>query len=79
MEQKKQFDAGAFLRDLYLASEPSIDLRDVPEGTKIRPGDHRITISKAEEIEREWGAVPGTDLYIQCGFLMLDRGPQLVN
>lgn len=76
---EKTFDAGAFLRDLYLASTPSIDLYKIPQGKTIRPGDHRILISKAEEIERQHGAEPGTELYVACGFLMLDRGPQLVN
>lgn len=71
-----QFNISAFLRDLYLASTPSIDLNDVKE--KVRPGDYRIPISKAEEIERKHGAEPGTDLYIACGFLILNQGPQLV-
>jgi len=73
---EKQFDAGEFLRQLYLNAEPGIDLSTV-EGP-INPSHYHLKISELERIEAEYDIQAGTDLAVGVAFLVLNKGPQLV-
>lgn len=73
---EKQFDAGEFIRQLYLNSEPSIDLSAV-EG-QINPSHYRLKISELKRIEEEFDIQEGTDLAMGVAFLVLNKGPQLI-
>ena len=73
---EKQFNAGEFLRQLYLNSEPSIDL-SVVDGP-IDPSRYRLKISELNRIEEEFDIQEGTDLAMGVAFLVLNKGPQLI-
>lgn len=73
---EKQFDAGEFIRQLYLNAEPSIDL--ATEKGPINPCHYRLKISVLESLEAEFGVQPGTDLAASVAMFILDKGPQLV-
>ena len=73
---EKQFDAGEFIRQVYLNAEPSIDLATAKG--MINPGDYRLKISDLERIEAEFGVQKGTDLASWVAMFILNKGPQLV-
>ena len=69
-------DGRAFFREVYLRSEPSIDITTA-EGP-INPSDHRLELAEYDKILKEYDVQPGTDLYLACNMLILNKGPQLV-
>ena len=73
--EAKQFDAGEFLRQLYLNAEPSIDLATATG--PIDPSDYRLPVSTLERIESEYDIPKGSDLSVSVAFLVLNKGPQL--
>lgn len=72
-----QFDVNKFFRELYLRSEPSLDI--TAEKGPINPADYRLKISELEKIEKEFDIQKGTDIAIDVSMLILNKGPQLVN
>lgn len=50
-----KFDIGGFLRDCYLHAEPSIDLRNVPDGEQINATDHKLKLSVYNDLLKKWG------------------------
>ena len=72
-------DVKKFIREVYLAAEPSVDLAKLKEGESVTPREHTIKISEYEKILAENGVECGTGDYVACGFWMLNNGPQLLN
>ena len=73
----EQFNVDKFFRELYLRSEPSLDITTVKG--PINPADYRLRISELEKIEKEFDIQKGTDLSVSVSMLILNKGPQLVN
>ena len=73
---EKQFNAGEFIRQLYLNAEPSIDL--ATEKGPINPSHYRLKISTLERLESEFGVEAGTDLATSVAMFVLNKGPQLI-
>lgn len=66
-----------FVREVYLRSEPSVDLATI-EG-KVDCCRHTLKMSVYDEILKEFGVEEGTDEYLACNMFMLMSGPQLIN
>ena len=71
-----QFNAKEFFRQMYLRSEPSVDLATVERAVDCR--EHRLKLSELDKIYEEFGVESGTDLYVSCNMAVLQSGPQLV-
>lgn len=72
----EKFNANEFCRQMYLRSEPSVDLATVERQVDCR--EHRLKMSECDKIYAEFGVEPGTDLALQCNMWLLGSGPQLI-
>ena len=79
-----EFDAHKFIREVYLHSNPSVD---IDEAKSIKCGEHFLGLSDYNSILQEF-AIVGEDgevfantrnLYFSCNMFMLDKGPQLTD
>lgn len=66
-------NANEFIREVYLASEPSVDLT---MAESIDCTKHRLSVEKYEELLAEF-AGDDADLKMQCNMWCLCSGPQL--
>jgi hypothetical protein len=72
----EKFNAREFIRQMYLRSEPSVDLATF-EG-QVDCTKHKLKISECDKIYEEFGVEDGTDLAMECNMWLLGSGPQLV-
>lgn len=68
---KREFNAHEFIREVYLASEPSVDIE---KAEKIKCTDHRLSSTKWEELLNEFCGY-NKDLQFQCTMWCLNQGP----
>lgn len=66
-------NANEFIREVYLASEPSVD---ICKAEKINCIDHRLSAAKWDELVGKFCG-DNTDLKMQCNMWCLCSGPQL--
>ena len=67
---------GNVIREIYLKSEPSVDLDLVPEGEQVDCCKHTIKMSVYEDIQKEYCENKDDEFYLNM--FMLQSGPQLV-
>lgn len=66
-----------FMREIYLAATPSVDINDIKEGEQIDCCAHSIKMSDYERILEEF-AEGITDRVMFGNMWMLSSGPKLV-
>ena len=79
------FNFGAFVRECYLRSTPSVDLDKVTNDNPVKCSDHRLSMEEYDHILTEFGVTnekgeaidPNSNLLIGCSMWMLQSGPQL--
>lgn len=69
---------GDFVRECYLQSTPSIDLKEVKEGEFVKSWEHKLAASVYEKLVTEF-AGDDKDKIIACALWCLNSGPSLVN
>ena len=69
-------DINEFMREVYLAATPSVDLNDLKEGEQIDCRNHTIKMSDYERILAEFSEGI-TDRVMFGNMWMLDSGPRL--
>lgn len=80
-----KFDIGGFLRDCYLHADPSVDLREVPEGEKVDCTAHKLKLSVYDRLLKEWGVTDENgnaidkDVLVGVQFYCMDKGPTWVD
>lgn len=80
-----KFNGSAFVREVFLRSNPSVDLNEVSAEHPIKPGDYTIMESEYNAILRKYGVIDENgkaidpDLNMAVGFWLLDQGPHIVN
>lgn len=80
-----KFNFGAFVRECYLRSTPSVDLDKVTSDNPVNCSDHRLSTDEYKRILVEFGVTdenenpidPNSNLLIGCNMWMLQSGPQL--
>ena len=80
-----KFNFGAFVRECYLRSTPSVDLDKVTSDKPVNCSDHRLSTDEYKRILVEFGVTdenenpidPNSSLLIGCNMWMLQSGPQL--
>ena len=70
---KKEFNAHEFIREVYLASEPSVD---ICEAEKVIAWEHRISASKWDELVDKFCG-DDNDLQFQCTMWCMNQGPSV--
>lgn len=70
-----EFNAQEFIREVYLAAEPSVD---ICEAEKINCTDHRLSAAKWDELLQEHCG-DNNDLQFQCTMWCLNQGPSIYN
>ena len=65
-----------FIREVYLRSTPSVDLRLVPDGEQVDCCKHTIPMSVYDELLAEY--CENSNEKMQANMWMLMSGPQLV-
>lgn len=70
---EKEFNAREFIREVYLASEPSVDIE---KAEKINCTDHRMSESKWNELVDKFCG-DDNDLQSQCTMWCLNQGPSI--
>lgn len=81
------FNGHAFMREVYLRSNPSVDIEKVTAGHPVDCTKHNLPKSTYNTILREFGIFDETDkvvphkesLLVGCNMWMLNQGPQLVD
>jgi hypothetical protein len=68
---KREFNAKEFIREVYLASEPSVDIDAVE---RINCTEHRLSSAKWEELLNEFCG-DNNDLQFQCTMWCMNQGP----
>ena len=79
-----EFDAHKFFREVYLRSNPSVD---IDEAKSIKCGEHFLGLSDDNSILQEFAIVgedgkpfdDTKDICVSCNMFMLDKGPQLTD
>ncbi len=71
-------DVKKFIREVYLAAEPSVDLAKLKEGESVTPWEHTIKMSEYEKILANNEVRGKQDRAIVCRW-MLNNGPKLVD
>lgn len=80
-----KFDFGAFIRECYLRSTPSVDLNNVTSDNPVNCCDHRLSVEVYKRILVKFGVTdenekpidPNSNLLVGCNMWMLQSGPQL--
>ena len=81
----EKFNSSAFVREVFLRSNPSVDLNDITDKNPIRPGDYTIKESELNIILRKYGVIDengivlNRDLNMAVCFWLLNQGPLIVN
>lgn len=70
-----EFNAEKFIRAIYLAASPSID---IDKAEQIVPWEHTLTVSRYEELLKE-SAGDDRNIRLYCNMFMLDKGPKLID
>lgn len=65
-----------FIREVYLRSEPSVDLQLVPDGEQVDCCKHTIKMSVYKQICEEY--CESKDDEYGANMFMLNSGPQLI-
>lgn len=65
-----------FIREVYLRSEPSVDLDLVPEGEQVDCCKHTIKMSVYDQLREEY--CENDQEKMAANLFMLQSGPQLV-
>ena len=65
-----------FIREVYLRSEPSVDLQLVPDGEQVDCTKHTIKMSVYDKICEEY--CESEDDKFGANMFMLNSGPQLI-
>ena len=79
-----KFNGSAFVREVFLRSNPSVDLNEVSVEHPIKPGDYAIKKSEYDAILRKYGVIDENgiatdpDLNMAVGFWLLNQGPNIV-
>lgn len=66
-----------FIREVYLRSNPSVDLDLIPEGETVDCCQHTILMSVYDAILDEFCG-ENKDERFSCNMFMLQSGPQLI-
>lgn len=80
-----KFDISGFVRDCYLHAEPSVDLREVPEGQQVKGWEHKLKMSVYNRLLQKWGVTDADDKPIDkdvfdgVNFFCMDKGPSWVD
>ena len=80
-----KFKVNAFVREVFLRSNPSVDLDEISDEHPIRPGDYAIKDSELNTILRKYGVIDendnvlNSDLYLAVCFWLLNSGPYIMN
>jgi hypothetical protein len=85
--EKKMFNGHAFMREVYLRSNPSVDIEKVTAEHSIDCTKHKLPMSVYKTILREFGIFDENNktvlhkesLLVGCNMWMLNKGPQLVD
>ena len=70
---KREFNAKEFVREVFLASEPSVD---VEKAEKVNCTEHKLSSAKWEELLNEFCG-DNNDLQFQCSMWCLIQGPSI--
>ena len=70
---------GKFVREVYLRSEPSVDMNNVTGDKKVNCSDHRLKVSEYNKILDEFHVKEDSNELLACNMFMLQSGPQLVD
>jgi len=70
---ERKFDAQEFIREVYLASEPSVD---ICEAEKVNCTEHRLSSVKWDELVNKFCG-DDNDLQFQCIMWCLNQGPSI--
>lgn len=81
----EKFNSSAFVREVFLRSNPSVDLNDITDKNPIRPGDYAIKESELNTILCKYGVIDengnvlNSDINLAVCFWLLNQGPYIVN
>lgn len=70
-------EAREFMREIYLAATPSVDINDIKEGEQIDCRNHTIKMSDYERLLEEF-AQGDSGQTMSANMWMLNSGPKLV-
>lgn len=80
-----KFNVNAFVREVYLRSNPSVDLNEISTENPIRPGDYAIKESELNAILCKYGVIDengnvlNSDINLAVCFWLLNSGPYIMN
>lgn len=82
-----KFNGSEFMRQVYLHSNPSVDLNDVPSEHPINGEDYTIKQSEFDAILHQMGVTdengnavdPNSDLLMACFMWAVNKGPVIID